>query len=149
MISRPETSGPAASPRAVPRRSAVAGLALAALVLAGCGGGSSLVADGTTVAPAGTVPVGASPDTGVAGSSPDPAAAAGAARTPAPGPAAPADRPAAAPTPPGAPAPPPTSGPNGALPSLPVYDVATGAKVDLARVPPPDRPMLVWFWAPH
>jgi len=135
MISRPETSGPAASPRAAPRRNAVAGLALAALVLAGCGGGSSLVADGTNVAPPGTVPVNPSPDP--AGS------------LPATGPAAPADPAAAAPTSPGTPAPPPPSGPNGALPSLPVYDVATGMKVDLARVPPPDRPMLVWFWAPH
>jgi len=130
MISRPETSGPAASPRAAPRRNVVAGLALAALVLAGCGGGSSLGAGGTT---AGTV--GASPDTGVAGSLPDTAA--------------PADQQAAALSPPGTPAPPPPNGPNGALPSLPVFDVATGAKVDLARVPPPDRPLLVWFWAPH
>jgi len=119
MIFRPENSGPAASPRAALRRSAVAGLALAALVLAGCGGRSSLVADGTTVAPAGTVPFGASP--GTVGVSPDTGVA----------------------------DPSPPSGPNGALPSLPVFDVATGAKVDLAKVPPPDRPLLVWFWAPH
>ena len=79
MLSRPETSGPSASPRAAPRRSAVASLALAALVLAGCGGGSSLVAGGTTVAPADTVPEGASPDTGIAGPTPDPAAESGAA----------------------------------------------------------------------
>ncbi len=38
---------------------------------------------------------------------------------------------------------------NGALPSIVVNDVAAGTKVDLSTVPPADKPLLVWFWAPH
>ncbi len=51
--------------------------------------------------------------------------------------------------------PPATVGPaapgvaNGALPSIVVNDVAAGTKVDLSTVPPADKPLLVWFWAPH
>jgi len=36
-----------------------------------------------------------------------------------------------------------------ALPSIVVNDIAAGSKVDLSTVPPPDKPLLVWFWAPH
>jgi len=38
---------------------------------------------------------------------------------------------------------------NGALPSIVVNDVAAGTKIDLSTVPPADKPLLVWFWAPH
>lgn len=35
------------------------------------------------------------------------------------------------------------------LPDLSVDDVAAGTKVDLSSLAPADRPLLVWFWAPH
>ena len=35
------------------------------------------------------------------------------------------------------------------LPGLSVDDVAAGTKVDLSSLAPADRPLLVWFWAPH
>jgi len=38
---------------------------------------------------------------------------------------------------------------NGALPHVLVNDVGAGAKIDLASVATGDRPLLVWFWAPH
>lgn len=37
----------------------------------------------------------------------------------------------------------------GALPHLAVNDVGAGTRVDLASVATADRPLLVWFWAPH
>ena len=35
------------------------------------------------------------------------------------------------------------------LPSIEVLDVATGKRVQLATFLPSNRPVLVWFWAPH
>ena len=35
------------------------------------------------------------------------------------------------------------------LPALSVDDVAAGTKVELSSLAPADRPLLVWFWAPH
>lgn len=35
------------------------------------------------------------------------------------------------------------------LPAVDVRDVHTGATVDLASLVPADRPILLWFWAPH
>ncbi|HEX5616733.1 MAG TPA: hypothetical protein VFZ83_16405 [Acidimicrobiia bacterium] len=35
------------------------------------------------------------------------------------------------------------------LPVVDVLDVATGETVALAERLPADRPLLVWFWAPH
>jgi len=35
------------------------------------------------------------------------------------------------------------------LPSIVVNDVAARTKVNLSSVAPPDRPLLIWFWAPH
>ena len=57
---------------------------------------------------------------------------------PAAAPAGPADPPPAA-----APA-----GPN-ALPQVSVVDVASGDSIVLSSLAPADRPILVWFWAPH
>jgi hypothetical protein len=37
----------------------------------------------------------------------------------------------------------------GPLPALQVRDVRTGASIDLAGLLPADRPLLLWFWAPH
>jgi hypothetical protein len=34
------------------------------------------------------------------------------------------------------------------IPSVEVTDLATGGPVDLASVADPERPTLVWFWAP-
>ncbi len=35
------------------------------------------------------------------------------------------------------------------LPQVEVRDVATGEMLQLAALLPSDRPLLVWFWAPH
>lgn len=35
------------------------------------------------------------------------------------------------------------------LPAVDVRDVASGETVALAELLPADRPLLVWFWAPH
>ncbi|MDE0605356.1 MAG: hypothetical protein OXI18_13215 [bacterium] len=35
------------------------------------------------------------------------------------------------------------------LPSVELVDVATGATVNLASFAPSDRPIVLWFWAPH
>jgi len=35
------------------------------------------------------------------------------------------------------------------LPSVPLTDVRSGATVDLASLVPAQRPLLLWFWAPH
>ncbi len=35
------------------------------------------------------------------------------------------------------------------LPSVEVVDVATGATVNLASFAPADKPLVLWFWAPH
>ncbi|MDZ4827906.1 MAG: hypothetical protein SGJ13_15805 [Actinomycetota bacterium] len=35
------------------------------------------------------------------------------------------------------------------LPEVEVRDVATGESLQLAALLPSDRPLLVWFWAPH
>ncbi|MDE0118319.1 MAG: hypothetical protein OXT07_17095 [bacterium] len=35
------------------------------------------------------------------------------------------------------------------LPPVDVVDVATGAAVNLAGFAPSDRPIVLWFWAPH
>ncbi|NNK91834.1 MAG: hypothetical protein HKO87_05320 [Acidimicrobiia bacterium] len=37
----------------------------------------------------------------------------------------------------------------GALPAVEVLDVATGDSVDVSTLLPSDKPLLVWFWAPH
>ncbi|MBT8214083.1 MAG: hypothetical protein KJP12_02585 [Acidimicrobiia bacterium] len=37
----------------------------------------------------------------------------------------------------------------GALPAVEVLDVATGDTVDVSTFLPSDKPLLVWFWAPH
>ncbi len=53
----------------------------------------------------------------------------------------------------GAAAPPPAgSGSNqsaGVLPDLSVTDVESGSEVSLQSLVPADRPVLLWFWAPH
>jgi len=64
---------------------------------------------------------------------------------PAAAPAAPADPPPAPADPPPAPA---AAGPN-ALPQVSVVDVASGDSIVLSSLAPADRPILVWFWAPH
>jgi hypothetical protein len=35
------------------------------------------------------------------------------------------------------------------LPAVEVRDLGTGASTDLAGLLPADRPLLMWFWAPH
>ncbi len=35
------------------------------------------------------------------------------------------------------------------LPDVDVVDLATGETVNLASFAPADRPILLWFWAPH
>ena len=35
------------------------------------------------------------------------------------------------------------------LPKVDVVDIRDGSTVDLASLAPSDKPMLVWFWAPH
>lgn len=37
----------------------------------------------------------------------------------------------------------------GDLPSVEVVNVATGQEFDFASLVPAERPLLVWFWAPH
>jgi len=39
--------------------------------------------------------------------------------------------------------------PVGFLPDLSVTDVGTGTDVALPSLVPADRPVLLWFWAPH
>jgi len=36
-----------------------------------------------------------------------------------------------------------------AIPDVTVLDVASGGEFALGSVVPSDRPVLVWFWAPH
>lgn len=36
-----------------------------------------------------------------------------------------------------------------ALPQLMVWDIASNNKVQLGNMLPADKPVLVWFWAPH
>ena len=48
-----------------------------------------------------------------------------------------------------APAVEPTTVPASDLPSVEIIDVATGATVNLAGFAPSDRPLVLWFWAPH
>jgi len=47
------------------------------------------------------------------------------------------------------PAPPAPRSSSGALPGLTVNDVGAGTRIDLASVATTQRPLLVWFWAPH
>ena len=35
------------------------------------------------------------------------------------------------------------------MPAVDVLDVATGGKVPFAKLNPSDKPLLLWFWAPH
>jgi hypothetical protein len=35
------------------------------------------------------------------------------------------------------------------LPRVEVLDVASGARVQFADLIPAERPVLLWFWAPH
>ena len=47
---------------------------------------------------------------------------------------------------------PPAPGPPArasAIPDVTVLDVASGGEFALGSVVPSDRPVLVWFWAPH
>ncbi len=37
----------------------------------------------------------------------------------------------------------------GVLPDLSVTDVESGSEVSLRSLVPADRPVLLWFWAPH
>ena len=39
--------------------------------------------------------------------------------------------------------------PESDLPSVEVVNVGTGASVSLAGFAPSDRPLVLWFWAPH
>ncbi|MYJ31703.1 MAG: hypothetical protein F4067_03760 [Acidimicrobiia bacterium] len=39
--------------------------------------------------------------------------------------------------------------PESDLPSVELVDIATGATVNLASFAPADRPLVLWFWAPH
>lgn len=51
-----------------------------------------------------------------------------------------------------APAPEPateSTAPASDLPSVELVDVATGANVNLTSFAPSDRPLVLWFWAPH
>ena len=59
--------------------------------------------------------------------------------TPAPATPAPAETATAAATP----------VPESDLPSVDLINVATGATVNLASFAPSDRPVVLWFWAPH
>ena len=47
------------------------------------------------------------------------------------------------------PAPEPTPVPDSDLPSVELVDVASGATVNLASFAPSERPIVLWFWAPH
>ncbi|MGQ0743859.1 MAG: hypothetical protein ACT4OS_05910 [Acidimicrobiales bacterium] len=38
---------------------------------------------------------------------------------------------------------------NSILPGIEVDDVGAGSRVNLATFAPADKPLLVWFWAPH
>ena len=39
--------------------------------------------------------------------------------------------------------------PESDLPSVDLVDVSTGNTVNLASFAPSDRPLVLWFWAPH
>ena len=122
---RPEaTARPGAVPTELTRRGVVGAAALAVAVLAAGCGGSRQPETASRPAP--------SADGGV------PPATAGPARL------AEDDVPpaTAGPAPPGV-------APKAGLPSIVVNDVAAGTKVDLSTVGPVDKPLLVWFWAPH
>ena len=97
-------------------------LALAAVVAAAC--------VGTEPAQVSTAPV-----------APEPPPA-----EPAPAPEPPAAEPPAAPEPPAA-----TTAASGSndLPAVTVVDVVSGESLVLSSLAPADRPILVWFWAPH
>ena len=62
-------------------------------------------------------------------------------------PAAPAADPAPAPQP--APAPAPAAAPGNDIPEVTVVNVVSGDSLVLSSLAPADRPILLWFWAPH
>ena len=97
-------------------------LATLALVVAGCGGGSTVTAGG------GTPSTGGRPGPTATAIPPIPTVAD-------PGPTAPAtttpDRSASI------------------VPSVTMHDIGRGTTVDLASLIPAPRPVLLWFWAPH
>lgn len=39
--------------------------------------------------------------------------------------------------------------PNNQLPDVDVIDIASGAEVNLRTLAPADKPIVLWFWAPH
>ncbi len=131
LIDAPTTFLPARSETAPPdpvgvtpsprrrRLGAMAGLLAATLAVAACGGGSTGVAAG-----------GGSTETSLAATAPSTAAS-----SPVPSSADPA--------------PPAPRSSSGALPGLTVNDVGAGTRIDLASVATTQRPLLVWFWAPH
>lgn len=47
------------------------------------------------------------------------------------------------------PAPAPPAVPQSEIPAVTVLDVASGGEFALGSLVPSDRPLLVWFWAPH
>ncbi len=103
-------------------------LALAAVVAAACAG--------TEPSRVATAPVAPEPPPADPPPAPEP---------PADPPPPPAD------PPPAADPPPPTTAaaePND-LPDVTVIDVAGGESLVLSSLAPADRPILVWFWAPH
>lgn len=107
----------------------LAGLALVGLLAAACGSDSSddQVSVAVSAAPA------AAPD----------ASAGSPAGTQGPSSQTPAD------TPSDAPDAQPEIAYNSLLPSVDVVRIATGESVNLASLAPADRPMVLWFWAPH
>ena len=120
-------------------RLAVGGLIVAALAAGGCGGGSGSEGSGTADSSSATA-------AGGADSSPTAAPAeTGAAAEP----QAPAEPGGDQPDSEGASA-------NGAavavsadVPDLEMVDVASGSSVRLASLVTGDKPLLLWFWAPH
>lgn len=65
-------------------------------------------------------------------------------------PAPPADPPAAPEPSPAPESPPPADAAGGNdLPAVTVVDVASGESLVLSSLAPADRPILLWFWAPH
>ena len=81
-----------------------------------------------------------------ASSEPSPVATAPVAPEPPPAEPAPAPEPPATPEPPAA-----TTAASGSndLPAVTVVDVVSGESLVLSSLAPANRPILVWFWAPH
>ena len=116
---------------------------------------SAPTASGTTPAPAAAsapAPTSAATSTPVSTPVPTPNPTPNPTPVPTPDPTpnpTPVPTPVPTPNPTPEPTPEPTPVPASELPSVDLVNVATGANVNLASFAPSDRPIVLWFWAPH